>query len=328
MFMRSHYQVITIGGTTLDAFMTLDRDKSSCRFHSATNEICFNHGDKIRVERYDFQMGGNATNVAVGLSRLGIKATLCSELGDDEFSIKIRNSLAKENIDRIFITQKANTPTSFAVIINQNGDRTEFVQNVDREHQFQFADTSADYVYLTSMGRNWEMPYRHAVVFAKGNGSKLIFNPGSRQLLEGFETVQYVVRNADMLVINKGEGEYLLHGTKKTGTSNEHSYIKELLSSLQELGPSNIVMTNGEHGSFVLDGDGQHHYQEVFHGNVVERTGAGDAYTSGFLAALNYKLPIPQAMLWGAINSSSCVGHIGAEAGLLTRDEMEKLISK
>src|SRR5258706_8169382 len=109
------YDLITVGETTMDAFMTLH--DSSEKVHLTDGELCFRHGEKINVERYDFFMGGNATNVAVGLARLGLKATLCSEIGDDEFSIKIRNSLANEHIERLLMIQ---TPgqSSFSVIIN------------------------------------------------------------------------------------------------------------------------------------------------------------------------------------------------------------------
>lgn len=321
-----HYQVITIGSTTLDAFMTLDHEKLSCRINNETNEICFHQGDKVDVQRYDFQMGGNATNVAVGLSRLGVKATLCSEIGDDEFSIKIRNALAHEQIERLFVTEKHNSQTSFSVIINVKGDRTIFVQDVERDHHFDISDVTCEYIYLTSLGREWQTPYKKAVEFVKENECKLVFNPGSRQLFEGHETVRHVIAHTDVLVVNKEEGEHLLFGEKKIDSSNEHSYIKELLQGLRKMGPSLVVITNGQHGSFALNSEDEYFYRELYEARVVERTGAGDAYTAGFLAGLIHKMPIPDCMTWGAVNSSSVVGHIGAEAGLLTRTEMLELI--
>src|SRR3982750_907286 len=99
--MIRQYDVITIGESTIDAFMTLAHMKTSIHSEGKNGGICFKLGDKIDVDKYDFTIGGNATNVAVGLNRLGIKSTLVSETGDDEFSIKIRNCLANERIERL-----------------------------------------------------------------------------------------------------------------------------------------------------------------------------------------------------------------------------------
>src|SRR5690348_3448301 len=114
--MTRHYDVITVGESTIDAFMTLH--DSGDRAHLDKEEgLCFKYGEKINVERYDFCIGGNATNVAVGLSRQGLKAALCAEIGDDEFSIKIRNNLAQENIERVLVNQ-VHGASSFSVVIN------------------------------------------------------------------------------------------------------------------------------------------------------------------------------------------------------------------
>lgn len=322
-----HYQVITVGESTIDAYMTLAHPGQACEFDAKHNALCFTHGDKIDVERYDFMVGGNATNVAVGLSRLGIKATLCSETGDDEFSIKIRNTLASENVERLFVNQ-VHGASNFAVIINFNKDRTVFVQNVEREHNFQLHDVTTDMVYLTSLGNKWEEPYRKIVDFVKEQKAALAFNPGTKQIFEGRETVKHVLKNTDILFINKEEGEHLLHGNKTPDSPDNKEYMQELMEKVQKVGPKTVVMTNGRHGSYALDEKGEIHYQEMYPGDKVERTGAGDAFATGFLAAALHGESVPTAMLWGSINSASVVGHIGAQAGLLKKDEMKELLNK
>src|ERR1700733_3225469 len=137
MDMNRHYNVITVGESTIDAFMTLAHAKTDAHLDQENGGLCFRFGEKIDVDRYDFTIGGNATNVAVGISRLGLKATLCTEVGDDEFSLKIRNVLANEHIERLLMSQVAG-PSNFSVIINLKGDRPIFAQNVTREHNFHF----------------------------------------------------------------------------------------------------------------------------------------------------------------------------------------------
>ena len=320
--MVRNYDVITIGDTTMDAFMTLS--DSHEKYHlTEKGELCFRHGEKINVERYDFSMGGNATNVAVGMARLGLKATLCSEIGDDEMSIKIRNSLAKENIERLFMIQ---TPgrSNFSVIINYKGERTIFSEHIEREHNFQIEDATAKCVYITSLGTKWHEPYEKALDFAIKQKAIIAFNPGNPQFAEGSkEIVHKVLEKSHILFLNKEEAELLLfkHYGEKDDDSDD--YIKKLAVKLQKIGPQTVVITNGQDGSYCLDKD-EFYTQEMLDGKPVERTGAGDSYTAGFLAATIYGLPVKEAMKWGAINAASVVAHIGAEEGLLTKDQMEE----
>ncbi len=321
------YDVITIGEATIDAFMTIHDSSEKVSLDSETGKLCFKHGEKINVEKYDFQMGGNAANVAVGLTRLGLNATLACEIGDDEFSIKMRNYLARENVERVLVTQGKGRQSNFSVIINFKGDRTIFNEDLKREHNFDFDDVAAKYIYLTSMGEEWITPYEHALAFGMKHGSKIVFNPGNRQLKEGKEIIHKVLQVTDILFINKEEGELILHNHYSKKIDNSEHYINNLCIELQKLGPKLVVITNGKHGSYLLDSAGEFYERDIYPGKNVERTGAGDAYATGFLAAVIQNESPENAMKWGAINAASVIGEIGAEAGLLKKEEMESKLS-
>lgn len=321
--MVRHYNVITVGETTIDAFMTLADVKKSMRSDAENGGVCFNLGAKIDVDKYDFEIGGNATNVAVGLTRLGVKATLVSETGDDEFSMKIRNCLAKERIERTFVTETPGA-SNFSVIINFKGDRTIFVQDVERKHDFHLTDVTADMVYLTSLGREWKTPYKKVLDFIEESGASLAFNPGSTQLREGKDIIHQVLKKTKMVFLNKEEAEIIL--TDKQTMDNDREYIHKLMEKIQKLGPCTVILTNGKRGSYALDDKGEFHYHSTLDGQVVERTGAGDAYTSGFMAASLYGLSLPKAMEWGSNNATSVVGKVGAQPGLLSKEEMEERV--
>ncbi len=101
--------------------------------------------------------------------------------------------------------------------------------------------------------------------------------------------------------------------------------IKEILKHVQTLEPKIVVITDGNKGSYAIDENKQHyHTQCCSHIKIVERTGAGDAYATGFLAATIHGLSISEAMMWGSHNAASVIGHIGGEEGLLTKEKMEK----
>ncbi len=318
-----HYNVITVGESTIDAYMTLAHANADAHLDRESGGLCFRFGEKIDVKRYEFTIGGNATNVAVGLSRLGIKATLCAEIGDDEFSLKIRNCLANEHIERVLV-QQVKGQSNFSVIVNFKGDRTLFVEDVSRKHDFHFDNVTTDFVYLTSLADDWRKPYQQALAFALRQKAKIAFNPNSRQLREGKEVVHNVLRHTTMLFLNKEEAELLLHDAETQ--KHEEAYVKELMMHIRQLGPEVIVVTDGKKGSYALDDTGKFYHQGIHEGEIVERTGAGDAYATGFLAASFFDLSIPQAMDWGSWNAASVVSKVGAQAGLLTKEQMEERI--
>ena len=100
--------------------------------------------------------------------------------------------------------------------------------------------------------------------------------------------------------------------------------IKELLKKTRDdLGLRIVVITDGREGSYSFDGTDFWKLSE-FPGERVEATGAGDAFATAVCAALFHGEPLPEAMIWGSINSASVVGQIGPQAGLLTLDEIKK----
>lgn len=320
--MSAHFDVISLGEAKVDAFMTLH--DAAHNTHLEGTDICFRYGAKVDVDRYDLQMGGNAANVTVGLSRLGLKTTLFAELGDDELSLLVHNSLAKENINRAHIIHDKNAASSLSVIINFQGDRTIFSQHVPRPHDFHFDDMTASYLFVTSLGDDWQTPYTRALEFATKKNIKIAFNPGGHQFREGKEVTHKMIGHTDILFVNKEEAEKILFGDDLRDDDNSEEYLKVLLDGIAEKGPKMVVITNGKHGSYALDKEGSIHHEGLYPGKVVERTGAGDGYTAGFLAATIHGLSVQTAMKWGAINASSVVGVIGSEPGLLTKEAMEK----
>lgn len=320
------YDVITVGNVRMDAYMSIHSPKTELHSDHTHKDMCFRLGSKVLVDKYDFLMGGNAANVAVGLSRLGVKTTLAAEMGDDEFSIKIRNTLARENIERLFISEKKNTTTNLSVIINFAGDRTVFAEERVQENDFDLHEAETSWVYLTSLGNHWQEAYEKVLKYVDEQKCKLAFNPGSLQLKEGLEVVHKVLKKTDILFVNKEEAELILFNHYKLKIENSEKYIHELCLSLRKQGVRNVVITNGKNGSYVLTEEKEFYEQGLIHGEVIERTGAGDGFASGLLAAIIHEKDIKTAMLWGSHNAAGVVGAVGAEDGLLKLEEMKERV--
>lgn len=318
------FDVLSVGDALIDAFLSIDDADVHFRVDEKTKELCIPYGEKIMLDGCQFLLGGNACNVAVGLSRLGAKTGLCAEIGDDALAQIIKTGLASEHIDQSLLIQTSHMSSSFAVGINYKKERTLFVEHVVRHHDFHLPSTRVQWVYLSSLGREWKQAYEKTLAFVNAEKTKLAFNPGTPQLSEGVEGIVAVLTMTDILFVNKEEGEKIVAGT----TSITNGDMKELLKELQLLGPKIVVVTDGRQGSYVLDEEKRYYHLGIFDHPVVERTGAGDAYTSGFLSAMIHKRPIEEAMYWGTCNAGSVVGKVGAQPGLLRRDEMEKALNQ
>lgn len=313
------FDVLCVGSAKIDIFLSIPKDSPYVHLDSKTNSLSVAYGQKIPAEQSSIMLGGNACNVSVGLAKLQIKTTVMAEIGTDEFSQKIINGLKTENVDTSFLIQNPYGPSSFSVILSFNNERTIFGQHSKREHNFSFEGVSAKLAYLTSLGFEWQNAYKKTLEFAKKTATPLAFNPGTPQLSMGVDSFKDILAISDILFINKEEGELL-------ASTNEKN-IKDLLSKVKQLGPKIVVITDGENGSCAMDEKNDFFSEPIVPTTIVEKTGAGDAYASGFLAATLFKYPLQTAMKWGTLNASGTMSAIGAQNGLLSKKEMEERIN-
>lgn len=306
------FDLIAIGNATIDEFLTLQNATEHIRLDSKTNELRIKSGEKIPVDSCEFQLGGNGANVSVGISRMGFNVALMAETGQDEFSQKIIKALKAEGVSESLIKQNNNHGSSFSVIINFAGDRTIFSQHLKKVHDFNFSNLETSWIYLTSLGDDWITPYGKTLDFIKNSGTKLAFNPGTPQMRAGKESISKILQEAEILFLNMGEAMEL------TGIEN----IGEILKELKSFGPKVVVVTDAEKGSYLINEQGEVIKHGIVETEVVERTGGGDAYASGFMSAVLSGKSLKDAMEWGAKNASAVIGKIGAQTGLLTREQL------
>lgn len=311
-----NYDIVTIGNAVIDAFLTLQDSHNDIHVNQTTRSLAIPYGKKILLESCSFMLGGNACNVAVGLTRAGFKTALMAELGTDEFSEKILNGLKHEKVGLDYIQRNAG-PSSFSVGLNFQGERTLFVEHHDRAHAFPIDALTAKALYLTSLGVSWRHVYRRVGEYVQRVGDvTLALNPGSVQHAEGADAFSYLLPMTTILFVNKEEAENII---------GARTSVEELLVSLKKRGVSIVSLTDGEKGAYAIDENGRILHQEKVKCPVVERTGAGDAYGTGFLAAYVQGKSIEDAMKWGVHNAASVIGHIGSQPGLLSKEELAAL---
>ncbi len=324
----SSFDLISVGNAIIDAHLVLNKDHNHVRVDEKTHELCFPMGGKVKVDSAQFLLGGNAANVSVGIARQGLSAAITAEIGDDEFSEKIVNTLQGEKVD-ITLVKRSQAGSSFAVGINVGEDRTLFVEHVKRAHNFTFENMSSKWLYLTSIGDEWKTAYRNTLGFIDSSHAKLAFNPGTYQLSMLGQEIFPILSRCEVLFVNKEEAA-TISNFKLPVTHEEkenEKIIIDLLQILTDHGVKVVVITDGKNGAYAMTQQHIYHTGQ-FPAQIVERTGAGDAFSSGFLGAIIAGKDHKDAMKWGSCNAASVIEHVGAQAGLLHRKEIEKRLSE
>ncbi len=317
------FDVVTIGDAIVDLLVSVPDDP---HITIDGKKAVIDLGAKIPVGDSSFSIGGNATHVAIGLSRLGFRVALAAELGTDEFAEKILKDLDRERVSKNLLKQTPQALSTFTVSLTLGNDRTTFVRHITREHIFSLDQMQAQWIYLTSMGEEWEEMYKKTLEFVKETGVKLAFNPGSTQLKKGVDSFMNVVKMSDVLFVNKEEAEEMLYGEVLPPEKKEQT--ESLLFRLQRMGPKCIVITDGENGSYAIDEESKVYMQDSFKEKITEKTGAGDAFSTGFLAGMLSGKDIQECLLWGTADAAGVISKHGGQEGLLTKEELIRKIQQ
>lgn len=318
------FDLISIGDTVVDTIIPLIDAKVLEKDGSSFLALPF--GSKIPVDPSISVVGGNAANNAVGSARLGLKTAIYTNIGNkdqDEWDDRITAKFKKEKIDTCYITETEKFPSGHNIILDFKGERTILTHHELWEYKLPDLDYSR-WIYLTSMSPSYTKSevIEQIINYVERSGAKLAFQPGTFQIKMGIKGNNRLMALSQLFVVNLEEAKIFL-GLD----AGEKIPVKKLLSKLADLGPKMVVITDGVNGSYGFDGEG-YYKMGIFPAKVLQVTGCGDAYSTGLVAGLIYGETLAKAMRWGAANSASVCEQIGAQAGLLTLNQMkEKLVS-
>jgi len=316
------FDVITFGSITWDIFLELEKFKifKSKKFISHKG-ICFNLGSKIDVEDIKFAFGGGGTNTATTFVRQGLKTAYCGTVGNDISGVELVKQVKKMGIDCSLVVETKLKPTNHSIILNTgpNRDRTILTyrgaSEVFGKKDVPWKKLNTKWFYLAPLSGKLANITKDIVDFAKINGIKVAFNPSQSQL--NLKDIRKIIDKVDVLLLNQEEASIL------TNTS----FKKELkiFKAIDKMCPGIVIMTKGVKGVVVSDGISLY---EANPGKikVVDRTGAGDSFGSGFVSELAREKSIEHAIQLGIANANSCLGKLGAKNGLLKKGDKFKYV--
>lgn len=333
-FQKKSYEVICVGSTSQDIFFPTDDGLilDTPEDITAQVKVAFELGGKYRIKDRFEAVGGVAANVAQGLARLGVPVACYSRVGNDSIGEWALQELEREHVatNLIVVDHEAKTDLSLILVMTQNGERTIF-HNRDANERLTIEEEKlkgAKWLFVSALNGDWKNNLSKLLDVKKKSGLLLALNPGQHNIREDARLMSETLQETDVLLLNKDEAiELLLHSSLQLNQEDLQNELF-LLEKLHALGAKVIGMTDGKRGAWGYDG--KEYWQCPIHtrGSVVDSTGAGDAFGSGFFASWMKDQSLSVALKYGIANSGSVVGFYGANAGLLQEKEMEDILPK
>lgn len=270
----------------------------------------FKLGSKMTVDAVTFSTGGGATNAAVTFARQGLESRFVGKLGEDVAAQGVLAELDKESVDTSGVLYSPDAGTQYsAILLADNGERTILVYrgaaNSHTANDYKGYDFSGlDWIYISSFGGAFEA-LDVIITNAKKAGVKIMFNPGDAEL-NSVNKLKPLLEDIDILSVNKEEMKKIVEGeTPEELVRHATHYCPVVIVSD---GPNGVTASDGK--TIVRAGM----YEDV---PVTDRTGAGDAFGSGFLSQWALGKSLKDSIIFASANSTSVVTKVGAKAGIL-----------
>jgi sugar/nucleoside kinase (ribokinase family) len=316
-----HIQFLAVGDMVTDAFIALKDAAVHCNLKTNDCELCVKFGQKVPFESVEeIRAVGNSANAACSAARLGLVSALVSATGDDRFGQEARETLEIEKVNTDFVYKDARHPTNYHYVLRYGAERTILIKHAPFDYVLPGDDTTVDWVYFSSIGEH-ALQFHHDIIswLEKRPSTMLAFQPGTFQIKVGKDELKDVYKRSEIFFCNKEESQQIL------GIKDQD--IKVLLKGIYDLGPKNVVITDGPNGLDAYDGEKFYNlpmYPDP--SEPVDRTGAGDATASTITSMMANGKSLKEALPYGPINSMSVVQYVGARAGLLSIEKIEEYL--
>ena len=323
--MAEQPDIVSIGDIVTDAFIKLLDDQAQTYENEEGKWLAMPFGTKLPFDHVEvIEAVGNASNAAVAFARLGLNSAFVTNVGGDAHGRDMINALHKNDVDTRFVRINPDKKSNYHYVLWYKDERTILIKHEEYDYHWPHLtpNETPKWVYFSSISEH-AIPYHDQVAdWLDSNPEvKLAFQPGTFQMEAGAERLKRIYERSEVLILNREEAV--------TVGGGNHEDVHDLINKLRALGPRIVVVTDGPKGAYASDGN-QSFQMPLYPdpGPPVDRTGAGDAFASTFVAALAKGNTIEGALQWAPINSMNVVQKVGAQAGLLSEAELTEFLKK
>lgn len=274
-------------------------------------------GAKVNASHFDEIAGGNALNAAIGIVRLGGRASLCGPMGDSrETSAKyIFEALAHEGIDTTHLLHMPGLVTPISnIMIDPSGERTIVT----------FRDPELWKVRLPDAGallRDCD------AILVENRCAGFCTDLCVEARKRGIAVVVDVDRPMSMREGLLTASSHLIFSSEALQATAGTADDAEALKKMSELTPSFLAVTRGPRGTLWLDAAGELRQTAAFPVHTVDTLGAGDIFHAAFTLALTENQTVPDALCFASAAAALKCTRFGGAFACPQRTEVEALLS-
>jgi len=278
-------------------------------------------GENILAHRLQIGPGGKGANAAVAVARLGARSILVGRVGDDEFGREEMAALRAEgvNIDAVGIDPEAQTGAAI-ILVDEQGENTILViigANARLTPSHVEEGLGPYWQSLDTLLVNFEIPPETVAAAVEGASSRripVIVDAGPPRAY-GPE----IWGKATVISPNELELSTLLEHPVAEGEQIQAA------RALLKAGPQAVVLKLGARGALLVTGEEVHHIP-AFPVNVVDTTGAGDAFSAGLAVAIAEGMPLREAVRFANAAGALATTQVGTLKVMPRRAEVERML--
>ncbi len=282
---------------------------------------------KISPSQINEMSGGCAANVAAGISSFGGKAAFIGKVSDDEAGKRFTEKLHGRGIE--FSTPASGDGTGKSlIIVTEDGSRTMCTYlgstgEISKDDIKEDIVAKSKIIFLSAFSwdsKNGKDAAMTSIELAKKNGCKVAFTLADPVCVERHkkEIVDVVDKNVDIVFANEMEINALL-GTKSCDEAAEK--LKEKFAGTEKI----AALTCGSKGALIITKDGITKAEAEKVKSMVDKTGAGSLFVSGFLYAHTHGFDIEKSARLANMAAAECLSHLGARPQIKLKDLIVKL---
>jgi len=258
-------EIIGFGALNVDRLYSVDRIVS--------------HDEESFITSETDTPGGSAANTIVGLARLGCSTSIIGKIAEDDEGDLIEYNLAVNGVytNNLIYSESGSTGKCIG-FVDKNGERCLYISpgvnddiKIGEINPLNIMRCKIMH-YTSFVGDSFNTQIELLEKLSKE--TLLSFDPGMLYVEKGFDELKPILERTDILLINESELRLLCN--------NDYDDLKELTLGLLDLGIDTVVVKQGSKGVFAIN-NSQECFVEAYECEVVDTTGAGDSFNSGFL---------------------------------------------
>ena len=301
------YDLVSVGSISIDLFFRGD----SLTFKEDRFQLAV--GGKYLADHFSAAIGGGGANVGIGVRRHGLRTAVMGKIGNNSFKKIILEKLDQEKVSHLYCDFQENYYNISAILLTKKGERSiiHFVSPhrhlIEKDSRL-LGITKTKFLYLGNLPEVSLTEKNIFLNFFKQKKTLTAVNLGVTDCRRSTDQLKPFLNKVDILIINGHEFSELVKAPYKDIHFHENVinwYIPYLADQL-------VIVTEGPQGSFSYYQGKVYHQKAVKPAHIIDTTGAGDAYTSGFIAEYFKTSNIERAMFSGAKYAAKILEKAGA----------------